>query len=213
MADTSKILEKAEKLVQKGKLDDAIQEYVQAIAADPNNQAIVEIVAELYLRQGHPAKGQESYLYLFDKLREKGDTAKATLVFRKLMKIGPQEPARVMEFARLLEKTKPEEAASTYHTAAELFRKQQNMAGALDATIRLAALDPSSSDLQCLLAETAAEAGQMEMAAAALLHAAEIQRRQPGEKGSAESVLPLVERAYQMTPQDRSIAAALAQLL
>src|SRR5579864_3597007 len=98
MADPSKFLEKAEKLVQKGKLDDAIQEYLQAIAADPNNLGIVEIVAELYLRQGQVAKVQESYLYLFDKLREKGDTAKATLVFRKLLKIGPQEPSRVMEF-------------------------------------------------------------------------------------------------------------------
>ena len=171
------------------------------------------MVAELYLRLGMQAKGQECYGYLFDRLRDKNDVQKAVLVFRKLLKIGPQEPPRFMDFARLLERAKPAEAANVYQTAADLFRKQNNLNGAVDAIGRLVALDPASADLQCLLAETAAEARQNDVAATAWLRAAELQRRQPGTQGEASSVLPLVERAHQMSPQDRAIALSLAQLL
>ena len=59
MADSAKFIEKAEKLVQKGRLDEAVQEYLLALAEEPNNESVVEIVAELYLRQGLAAKGQE----------------------------------------------------------------------------------------------------------------------------------------------------------
>jgi diguanylate cyclase (GGDEF)-like protein len=206
-------VEKAEKLVQQGKLEEGIQEYLQALAAEPGNEQVIETVAELYLRLGQPAKGQECFTYLFERMRDKGDVSKAVLVFRKLMKIGTQEPERLMEFGKLLEKTKPEEAATSYQFAATLFRKKNNLAGALDATTRLAALDPGSSDLQCLLAETASEAGQKDLAAAALMTAAEIQSHQPGRAGEPASILPLIERAYQMTPDDGAVAAALGQLL
>jgi len=213
MSYSAKLISKAEKLVQKGRLDEAVQEYLLALAEDPNNEGVVEVVAELYLRQGLSAKGQECYIYLFERLRERGDTSKAALVFRKLLKIGPQEPAKMLEFAALLEKTKPEEAASVYQSASKSFREKKDMAGALEAVKGLAALEPGDGNLQCLLAETAMEARQNEEAAAAFMRAAEIQRRQPGARGGAESVLPLVERAHQASSADRSVSLALAGLL
>jgi len=206
-------VDKAQKLVQQGKLEEGIQEYLLALAIEPGNELIVEVVAELYLRLGQPAKGQECFAYLFDKLRDKGDVPKAVLVFRKLMKIGVQEPERLMEFGKLLEKTKPEEAATSYQFASTLFRRKNNLKAAVEAVSRLAALDPSSSDLQCLLAETASEAGEKDLAAAALMTAAEIQGRQPGQAGQRASILPLIERAYQMTPNDGAVATAFGQLL
>ena len=206
-------VDKAEKLVQQGKLEEGIQEYLLALAAQPGNETLVEVVAELYLRLGQHAKGQECYTYLFEKSRERGDVPKAVLVFRKLMKISTQEPERLMDFGKLLEATKPEEAAASYQLASTLFRKKNNLAGAVEAVSRMAAQDPTSSDLQCLLAETASEAGQKDLAAAALMCAAEIQSRQPGKSGEPASILPLIERAYQMTPNDGAVAAALGQLL
>src|SRR5208282_1274422 len=119
---------------------EAVQAYLLALAEDPNNEGVVEVVAELYLRQGLSAKGQECYIYLFERLRERSEIPKATLVFRKLLKIGPQEPAKMMEFAALLEKNKPEEAASVYQSTAKSFREHKDMAGALEAVKRLAVL-------------------------------------------------------------------------
>ena len=48
-------------------------------------------------------------------------------------------------------------------------RAHHDLAGALEAMRRIAALEPGDGDLQCLLAETALEAGQNEEAAAAFL--------------------------------------------
>lgn len=206
-------VKKAEQLVQQGKLEDGIQEYLLALAENPGHEQVIETVAELYLRLGQQSKGQDCYVYLFEQMRDKGNVPKAVLVFRKLLKLGPQEPHLLMDFGKLLEKTNPQEAAAYYEQASQLFRKRGNPSATVEAISRLTALDPFSSDLQCLLAETAAEAGHKDIAAAALMRAAEIQRRQPGKSGEAASILPLVERAHQMTPSDFEVSAALGQLL
>lgn len=207
MPDLSKRLEKAEKLVQKGKLADAIEEYLVAWKEDPNNDSVVEIVSELYLRQGEISKSQECYGYLFDKYRERNDGPKAVLVFRKMLKIGPQEPARLLEFARLLEKSKPEEAAEQYRNAAQLFEEKGEKAQALEALMALAALDSANVDLQIRLGETAHGVGQNDVAAAAFLRAAELKLLQ----GAAPSALPLMERAHQLAPHDVNIAMRFAR--
>jgi tetratricopeptide (TPR) repeat protein/GGDEF domain-containing protein len=213
MPDANRHIERAEKLVQKGKLEDAIQEYLVALQEEPNNDGIVELVAELYLRAGQPHKGQECFGYLFDKHLEGKDNAKAALIFRKMMKIGPQDPNRLLQFAKLIEKNKPEEAATHYQTAADQFRQRGEKLGLLEAIGRLANLDPNDADTQCLLAETAKDAGQLEMAAAAYLRAADAQMRLTAGRPGLEAALPLIERAHAVAPQDRAITARLAQAL
>jgi hypothetical protein len=47
MASTSKRVEKAEKYVQKGKIADALDEYLHAFQEDPSNDSLVEIISEL----------------------------------------------------------------------------------------------------------------------------------------------------------------------
>ncbi len=209
MPERSKHLEKAEKAVQKGKLGDALEEYLLAWKEEPNNDNLVEIISELYHRQGQPAKSQECLSYLLDKYKERGDSAKTVLVFRKMLKLGPQEPGRLLDFARLLEKSKPEEAREHYREASQLFLEQGAKAKAVEALIPLAALDPSNVDLQCRLGDVAQEVGQKEVASAAFLRAAELRQTQ----GVAKSAQALLERAHELLPQDVNITMRLAAAL
>ncbi len=208
MPDVSKHLEKAQKLTLKGRLEEAIQTYLVALQEDPENDPVVEIVADLYQRLGQQPKAIECFTYLFEKQREKGDSARATVVFRKLAKLTTPEPAQYLEFAKLLEKRQPQEAAEIYHNAAEQLRKQGKKAEALEAIMCLANLEKGNSDLQCLLGEAAQDAGRVDVAASAYMRAAEIQKAKSG--GQAEAI-GLLERAHKISPQNREVIGKLAR--
>src|SRR5262245_27285851 len=124
MPDAAKHIERAEKLIQKGKLNEAIEAYKLALQEDPNSDAVVEIVAELYQRVGQTTTAQECFAYLFDKHMEKADPAKAVVIFRKMARLGPPDPGRQLIFARLLEKSKPQEASEQFQQAAKALQQK-----------------------------------------------------------------------------------------
>ena len=60
MADASKHLERAQRYYEKGKIEDALEEYLFAFKEDPNNNGLVQIIAELYLATlSRPAQTSE----------------------------------------------------------------------------------------------------------------------------------------------------------
>ena len=48
-AEITKRIERAEKLLQKGKTDVALEEYLQVLTADPTNDSICQMAADLSL--------------------------------------------------------------------------------------------------------------------------------------------------------------------
>ena len=75
MPDITKRLEKAEKYLQKNRLDAAIEQYLAAWKENPHNDAVAEIAADLYVRQNHKNRALECYGYLFDKRTGSGSDA------------------------------------------------------------------------------------------------------------------------------------------
>ena len=51
MASINKHIEKAERFLQKGRVDAALAEFLIAWKEEPDNDTLVQTVAELYLRQ------------------------------------------------------------------------------------------------------------------------------------------------------------------
>jgi len=211
MASTSKRAEKAEKYVQKGKIAEALDEYLHAFQEDPSNDAVVEIIAELYLRLNQPKKAIECYGYLFDKRVEQNDGRAALLMFRKMGRLGPPDPARLLICARFQEKQKPLEARDSYHLCAQLFEQQGDKAKALEALRGLASLEDGNIEIHVRVAEIAESTGQKDVAAQALLHAAEILRGAGG--GSLDRAIGLLEKARALTPGDVRVSLALAAAL
>jgi GGDEF domain-containing protein/tetratricopeptide (TPR) repeat protein len=211
MASTSKRVEKAEKYVQKGKLADALDEYLHAFQEDPSNDSVVEIISELYLRLNQPKKAVECYGYLFDKRVEQNDGRAALLMFRKMARLGPPDPARLLICARFQEKQKPLEARDSYHLCAQLFEQQGDKAKVLEALRGLASLEDGNIEVHVRLAETAESVGQKDVAAQALLRAGEVLRGAGG--GSLDRAIGLLEKARALTPGDVRVSLALAAAL
>jgi len=211
MASTSKRVEKAEKYVQKGKIADALDEYLHAFQEDPSNDSLIEIIAELYLRLNQPKKAIECYGYLFDKRVEQNDGRAAMLMFRKMARLGPPDPTRLLICARFQEKQKPLEARDSYHLCAQLFEQQGDKAKALEALRGLASLEDGNIEIHVRVAEIAESTGQKDVAAQALLHAGEILRGAGG--GSLDRAIGLLEKARALTPGDVRVSLALAAAL
>lgn len=210
MPDISKRLEKAEKYVQKGKLDSAIEEYLVAWKEDPSNDSVVEMIADLYQRQNQPAKALECYGYLFDKYAEKNDGPKAAAVFRKMAKLGPQDPNRTLAYARFQEKQKPEEAQEHYRLAAQMFLERGEPARALEALRGLAALSDLNADVHVQFGEVAESLGQKELAAQSFVRAGQMLRADQSSDASLDQAMALLERAHTLVPTDARAALALA---
>jgi len=211
MASTSKRVEKAEKYVQKGKIAEALGEYLHAFQEDPSNDSLVEIISELYLRLNQPKKAIECYGYLFDKRVEQNDGRAALLMFRKMGRLAPPDPARLLICARFQEKQKPIEARDSYHLCAQLFEQQGDKAKALEALRGLASLEDGNIEIHVRVAEIAESTGQKDVAAQALLHAGEILRGAGG--GSLDRAIGLLEKARALTPADVRVSLALAAAL
>ena len=213
MPDISKRLEKAEKYLQKNRLDAAIEQYLAAWKEDPTNGAVAEIVADLYVRQNQVKRALECYGYLFDKHTERNDDSKAILVFRKMAKLGEQDPARMLTLARFQERQRPEEAQESYRVAAQNFLERGEEAKALEALRGLAALDDLNPDAHLRLGEVAQSLGRKDLAAGSLVRAAELRRAsQAGGDGDTQA-LPLLEQAHALAPSDEHVATALATAL
>jgi len=205
MADISKRLDKAEKLVQKGKLDEAVAEYVAACKEDPGNDAASELLGDVYLLQSKPGPALDVYNWAFDRAAERNDGPRAVLLFRKIAKLGAQDAGRMLAAGRFLEKQKPEEAPDLLRQAAQMFLEAGDQARALEALRHLAATDGKNPEAHYRLAELAESMGEKGTAARALVRVSELLRDQ---MGSGER-LELLERACRLSPGDAAVTQTL----
>jgi len=166
MSGVNKHIEKAEKLLQKNKMEAALEEYLQAWKEEPANDALVQTVADLYLRLNRLDESRKCFAYLFDKYAENNDLQGATDYFRKIQRFGAVAPARVIRFAQLLEKPNPKEAVQHYRLALDAVVGQDpNLA--LQCLTGLANLEPSSIEIQARMGAVALKLGKKDLATTA----------------------------------------------
>lgn len=166
MSEENKHIGKAERLLQKGKPEAALEEYLLAWKEAPENDGVVQIVADLYQRLSRSKESYQCYAYLFDKYLENQEGPKAIEVLRKLQRLGPVDPQRLLRCAQFLEKQSPEEAADHYRRALDAVAGQ-DAAATLECLQGLARVQPSSVEVQARIAATAGKLGKTELAVAA----------------------------------------------
>ncbi|MGH9669582.1 MAG: tetratricopeptide repeat protein, partial [Terriglobales bacterium] len=202
MADVSKRLEKAEKYLQKGKTESALEEYLAILEEDPNNDNVRQTAAELCASLGRAKDAAELLGLLFDRQAGIGDGAKANITYKKLLKVGTPTVEQTFRYAQFIEKSNKKDALESYQTALAGFTSAGNKKDALAALKRMVGLDPSVENLK-KEGELAAELGENKVAAAAFLQAGDLEAK-AGNKGDA-----WYERAYSLDGSNQE--AALAQ--
>lgn len=201
MADISKRLEKAEKYLQKGKTESALEEYLAILEDDPNNDNVRQTAAELCTSLGRGKEAAELLGLLFDRQAGIGDGAKANITYKKLLKVGAPTVAQTFRFAQLIEKSNKKDALESYQTALAGFTSSGNKKDALAALKRMVALDPSLENLK-REGELSAELGENKVAASAFLQVGDLEAK-AGNKGDK-----WYERAYSLDGSNQDAALA-----
>jgi tetratricopeptide (TPR) repeat protein/GGDEF domain-containing protein len=207
MANKTKLFRKAEKLFQKQKFDAAFETYLELFEEEPDNEAVLLNLVDLSLRFGLMDDSLRYSNLLADFYIERQDSSKAVVACRKILNAVPQDTRTLGKLALMLEQSgKATEAAHAFREAASAFRRNGEAIEALDCLQHLVNLEPDSLDAQTELAEAARKTCKPELAATALLEAADIARRN-GEVGQWAE---LVDRAHQISPSNTEgcIAAA-----
>ncbi len=89
--DRSEILrrvERAEKLLQKGKAAEALDEYLLVLRDDPENDKVRELSADLCLSQNRAHDAVRLLGELFERQVNAGDATRASLTYKKLARHG-----------------------------------------------------------------------------------------------------------------------------
>ena len=195
--EIAKRVERAEKLLQKGKTAEALEDYLQVLAAEPGNDTVCQMAADLCLSLQRIPQAVKLLGDLFERQIEAGDATRASLTYKKLSRFVPPTWEQKLRFGELLEKSHPKQALETYDSVFQELSKQDRKQDSLIALKRLLVLDSSEKNLQ-RLAELSSELGESKAAAAAFLKLA--QMAQPAEGAQ------WMERAYAEDPADPEIA-------
>ena len=123
-AEITRRVERAEKLLQKGKTNDALEEYLQVLAEDPQNDAVRQMAAELCLSQQRTTDAVKLLGELFERQIEAGDATRASLTYKKMARYVNPTWSQKIRFGEILEASNRKLALETYENALEELVKQ-----------------------------------------------------------------------------------------
>ena len=198
-AEITKRVERAEKLLQKGKTAEALEDYLQVLAAEPGNDTVCQMAADLCLSLQRIPQAVKLLGDLFERQIEGGDATRASLTYKKLTRFVTPTWDQKLRFGELLEKSHPKQALETYETVFEELTKQGRKQDSLTALKRVLTLNSSEQNLQAL-GELSSELGESKAAAAAFLKIAQLTQAAGGNSA------PWIERAYAEDSTDPQIA-------
>lgn len=200
-AEIARRFEKAEKFLQKGRADSALEEFLGILRDDPENDAVRQATADLYLTLGRKKEMIAMLGELFNRQVITGDGAKATVTYKKLARFAPPLPEQTWRYGQLIESGNQREALQAYESSLSGFTGQRRKPEAFEVLKRIVALDPKIDNLW-RLAEFATELGDGKVAAEAYLQVAETE-----EKGGGNAA-NWYERAFKADPKNPAVALA-----
>jgi len=205
-AELAKRIERAEKLLQKGKTADATEEYLLVLRDDPENDVVRQLAADLSLSLNRNADAVRLLGELFERQVAAGDATRASLTYKKLVRHGSPTWQQKYRFGQLLEASNKKLAVGTYEAAladlVKLGKKQESS----EVLARIVELEPTQANY-LRVAELASEMGNHKSAAGAFQRVAQLAEAEGGDASQ------WYERAYQEDSSDQTIALAYGNTL
>jgi diguanylate cyclase (GGDEF)-like protein len=206
-AEITRRVERAEKLLQKGKAAEALEEYLLVLRDDPDNDKVRELSADLCLSQTRGRDAVRLLGELFERQVEAGDATRASLTYKKLARHGSPTWDQKFRFGQLLEGSNKKLAVGTYESAlSDLAKLPDKKPDALQVLARVVALEPIQANF-LRMAELSSEMGDSKAAAEGFRRVAQLTAEEGGDPAQ------WYERAYQEDSSDQEIALAYGKSL
>jgi len=148
------VLQSAEKLLSRGKLDQALKEYLRVLEENPKDISTLNKVGDLYVRMNRPGDSIPFFTRIADFYSRDGFFLKAIAIFKKINKIDPAQLEVYDKLADLYHKQGlVQDARSQFQVLADHYQKNNRLADAIAVYKKMAAIDPSDLRIQVRLAD------------------------------------------------------------
>jgi tetratricopeptide (TPR) repeat protein len=204
--DREAALKAAEKALKLGKVDAAIAEYVKVVEAQPRDWNSANALGDLYVRAKQIDKGVQQYTRIADHLAEEGFYPKAAALYKKILKIKPDDEYSMLQSGDLAAKQGTlADAKQFFLQVAERRKGRGDRKGAAEVAIRLGTLDPEDLDARLRAGQLAAEMGDT---AVALREFKDVAARLEKQDKHADALVPL-QLAYDLDKSNDGIRSRL----
>ena len=157
----SKNVEAAQKLLNQGKVAQAIAEYQQILKYEPRDQVTLMTIGELYIRQGETFQAIDYFERLAQLFVSDGFLTKAIAVYKRIAKLAPEEIRPLEKLADLyVQQGVMSEARPLFLQLAELHLKNNKQPEAVALLKKLLLAEPDNLRIQVRLADLYAAMGQ-----------------------------------------------------
>jgi len=170
----SKYVEAAQKLLNQGKVAQAIAEYQQVLKFEPRDQVTLMTVGELYIRQGETFQAIDYFERLAQIFVGDGFLTKAIAVYKRIAKLAPEEIRPLEKLADLyVQQGVMSEARPLFLQLAEIHLKHNRQPEAVNLLKKLLIAEPDNLRIQVRLADLYQAMGQSREATESYVSAAQ----------------------------------------
>ena len=199
----SKYVEAAQKLLNQGKVAQAIAEYQNILKYEPRDQVTLMTIGELYIRQGETFQAIDYFERLAQIFVGDGFLTKAIAVYKRIAKLAPEEIRPLEKLADLyVQQGVMSEARPLFLQLAEIHLKNNRQSEAIGLLKKLLQAEPDNLRIQIRLADLYQAMGQPRDAIEAYVSASQ-RALARGDQTESEK---LAEKALKLEPNN---AAAL----
>jgi tetratricopeptide (TPR) repeat protein len=192
-----KLLESAQRNLQKGAVDKALKDYQAVLEADPRDTNVRLKVGDLLQKAGRNDEAIAAYLKVADQFQRDGFDAKAVALYKQVTKIDAKRTDVYVPLADLYQRLGLlSEAMGALQTAAESCQRDGRKREALELLRRMANLDPANVTSRLKVAELLQQERLLDEAVAEFREAAAELHRQ----GDWEARAGVLERIVELRP-------------
>jgi pilus assembly protein FimV len=195
----SKFVEAAQKLLNQGKVAQAIAEYQQILKYEPRDQVTLMTVGELYIRQGETFQAIDYFERLAQLFVSDGFLTKAIAVYKRIAKLAPEEIRPLEKLADLyVQQGVMSEARPLFLQLAELHLKNNKQPEAVALLKKLLLAEPDNLRIQIRLADLYQAMGQSGEALETYISASQ----RALARGEQQECEKLADKALQISPKN-----------
>ncbi|MBW2245343.1 MAG: tetratricopeptide repeat protein [Deltaproteobacteria bacterium] len=203
-----KILQSAQKHLQKGALEKALKDYQTLLKADPRDANLRLKIGDIELKRGRPDEAVTAYMKVAEAFMKDGFDAKAVALYKQITKIDEKRADVLVPLADLYQRMGLQsDAMAALQTAADAHYRDGNKDDALDLLRRMAALDPSNTNSRLKVADLLRQEERNDEAISEYEEvAAELDRQ-----GAEEDRIRVLVRVLELAPDRVDLLASVAR--
>jgi tetratricopeptide (TPR) repeat protein len=195
----SKNVEAAQKLLNQGKVAQAIAEYQNILKYEPRDQVTLMTIGELYIRQGETFQAIDYFERLAQIFVGDGFLTKAIAVYKRIAKLAPEEIRPLEKLADLyVQQGVMSEARPLFLQLAEIHLKNNRQSEAVGLLKKLLQAEPDNLRIQIRLADLYHAMGQTRDAIEAYVSASQ-RALARGDQSESEK---LADKALKLDPNN-----------